>query len=292
MMKNEIKRIFIIQYVGYGDWLSISGMVRFLTTKYNHVYIIADGGNYDFIKQLYRDDSKIKVIYFNQANQIINFDDGENDILNLKTGDKQSLDPRENYYNLYRQIGPKLGFEQEEVDPDWFKLSGDPCKWKEGTEYILENNASGFYVSAGIPKEYRLDYFHYQRHTESEDRFFDNLNLPERYAVISEYGQNTLNRDHIKNKDIFVLNVNNISQNYFDIIKVLEKAEEVHLLENSTSLLTYYLQYNKLMDDVEINFHAYGRREPARKCISKDDHNIFLDMVTFPKLKNWNFIYE
>jgi hypothetical protein len=292
MMKNEIKRIFIIQYVGYGDWLSISGMVRFLTTKYNHVYIIADGGNYDFIKQLYRDDSKIKVIYFNQANQIINFDDGENDILNLKTGDKQSLDPRENYYNLYRQIGPKLGFEQEEVDPDWFKLSGDPCKWKEGTEYILENNASGFYVSAGIPKEYRLDYFHYQRHTESEDRFFDNLNLPERYAVISEYGQNTLNRDHIKNKDIFVLNVNNIAQNYFDIIKVLEKAEEVHLLENSTSLLTYYLQYNKLMDDVEINFHAYGRREPARKCISKDDHNIFLDMVTFPKLKNWNFIYE
>ena len=292
MMKNKIKRIFIIQYVGYGDWLSISGMARFLTTKYNHVYIIADGGNYDFIKQLYRDDSNIKVIYSNQANQIINSDDGENDILNLKTGDKQSLDPRENYYNLYRQIGPKLGFEQEEVDPDWFKLSGDPCKWKEGTEYILENNASGFYVSAGIPKEYRLDYFHYQRDTESEDRFFDNLNLPERYAVISEYGQNTLNKDRIKNKDIFVLNVNNIAQNYFDVIKVLEKAEEVHLLENSTSLMTYYLQYNNLMDDVEINFHAYGRREPARKCTSKDDHNIFLDMVTFPKLKNWNFIYE
>ena len=59
MMKNEIKRIFIIQYVGYGDWLSISGMVRFLTTKYNHVYIIADGGNYDFIKQLYRDDEVV-----------------------------------------------------------------------------------------------------------------------------------------------------------------------------------------------------------------------------------------
>lgn len=292
MMKNKIKRIFIIQYVGYGDWLSVSGMARFLTTKYNHVYIIADGGNYDFIKQLYRDDSNIKVIYSNQANQIINSDDGENDILNLKTGDKQSLNPRENYYNLYRQIGPKLGFEQEEVDPDWFKLSGDPCKWKEGTEHILENNASGFYVSAGIPKEYRLDYFHYQRDTESEDRFFDNLNLPERYAVITEYGQNTLNRDRIKNKDIFVLNVNNIAQNYFDVIKVLEKAEEVHLLENSTSLMTYYLQYNNLMDDVEINFHAYGRREPARKCTSKDDHNIFLDMVTFPKLKNWNFIYE
>jgi len=56
--------------------------------------------------------------------------------------------------------------------------------------------------------------------------------------------------------------------------------------------LTYYLQYNGLMDNVEINFHAYGRREPARKCTSKEDHNIFLDMVTFPKLNNWNFIYE
>jgi hypothetical protein len=291
-MKTDISRIFITQYVGYGDWLSVSGMARFLTKKYDQVYIIGDGGNYNFIEQLYKDEPNIKVVYSYQVNQIINSGDGQNDILDLKTGDNQSLNPNENYYNLYRQLGPKLGFNQDTVDPDWFKLSGDPCKWKSGTEHILENNASGFYVSAGIPKEYRLDYFYYERDFESENKFFDSLNLPEKYVVISEYDQNLLNRDHIKNKDIHILNINNTAQNYFDIIKVIENAEEVHLLENSTSLMTYYLQYNKLMSNIQINFHAYGRREPARKCVSKDDHNIFLDMVTCPKLENWNFIYE
>lgn len=291
-MKTDISKIFITQYVGYGDWLSVSGMARFLTKKYDQVYIIADGGNFGFIQQLYRDNSNIKVVYSHEANQIINSGNGQIDILNLKTGDKQSLHPNENYYNLYRQLGPKLGFKQERVDPNWFQLSGDPCKWKSGTEHILENNASGFYVSAGIPKEYRLDYFHYERDVESENKFFDSLNLPEKYVVISEYSQNLLNKNYIKNKDIHIFNINNTAQNYFDIIKVIENAEEVHLLENSTSLMTYYLQYNKLMSDIEINFHAYGRREPARKCISKDDRNIFLDMVTCPKLENWNFIYE
>lgn len=285
-----MKKIFIIQYCGYGDWLSVSGMARFLSKIYDYVYIIGDGGNYDFINNLYKDEPKIKIIFSFQINEHINSND-EFDILDLKTGEKQTKNPSENYFNLYRQLGPKLGFYTEEINPDWFKLSGDPCKWKKGTENILENNASAFYVSAGIPKEYRLDYFYYQRDLESEINFFNSLNLPEKYVVISEYGKNILDRKHIKNKEYYVLNINEICKNYFDIIKVIENAEEIHLLENSTSLMTYYLQYKNLMKDVIVNFHAYGRREPARRCTSKNDHNIFLDMVTCPKLNNWNFIY-
>lgn len=287
-----MKRLFIIQYVGYGDWISVSGMARFLTEKYDYVYIIADGGNFQFIENLYKDESRIKVVYSHQANVIISSNPENCYILDLKTGDKQTPDVPENYYNLYKQLGKDLGFSCPDVDPDWFKLDGDPCKWKEGTKDILENNASGFYISAGLPKSYRLDYFHYQRDFESEKNFLNSLNLPEKYAVVSEYGQNTLNRDHIRNKDIHVLNINEIAQNYFDIIGVIENAEEVHLLENSTSLITYHLQYKKLMKEVEINFHAYGRREPARRCTHQDDHNIFLDMVTCPRLENWNFIYQ
>lgn len=286
-----MKKLFIIQYYGYGDWLSVSGMARFLSEHYELVYIIANGGNYQFIIDLYKDNSKIKVIYSYEATQIIN--SGEDcDILDLRTGDKQTLNPSENYFNLYRQLGTKLGFPQQHIDPEWFRLEGDPCKWKEGTEHILENNASAFYVSAGIPKEYRLEYFHYERNLESENNFFKKLNLPKDYVVISEYGQNTLDRKYIKNKELYVLNINEIAQNYFDIIKVIENAKEVHLLENSTSLMTYYLQYKKLMKDVKINFHAYGRREPARRCTSEKDRNIFLDMVIHPKLKKWNFIYQ
>lgn len=290
-MEKLYKKIFINQYCGYGDWISVSGMARFLATKYEEVNIIGDGGNYNFISDLYKDKSRIKVIGANEMMEYINCKN-DWDYLDLKTGDSPSTPTVENHYNMFNQLGLKLGLPAIQIDPNWFRLEGDPCQFFVESKPVLENNAAAFYCSAGIPKNYRLDYFYYERNIESENNFFESLNLPEKYIVISEYGNNLLNRKFIKNKDLYILNINDIAQNYFDVIKVIENAEEVHLLENSTALISYHLQYKNLMKQVEIQFHTYGRREPARKCISEDSSNIFMDMMTCPKLKNWNFIYE
>lgn len=290
-MDKTDKKLFINQYCGYGDWISVSGMARFLSTKYKEVNVIGDGGNYKFINDLYKDNPKIKVIGFNEMLQYVNYN-SDYDYLDLKTGDNPSMPTVENHYNMFKQLGIELGLPLIKIDPKWFRLEGDPCQFLDESKPTLENNATAFYCAAGIPKNYRLDYFHYERNIESENSFFESLNLPEKYVVISEYGDNLLDRNFIRNKDLYVLNINNIAQNYFDIIKVIENAEEVHLLENSTALIVYHLQYKNLMNQVKIQFHTYGRREPARRCITEESSNIFMDMMTCPRLKNWNFIYE
>jgi len=56
--------------------------------------------------------------------------------------------------------------------------------------------------------------------------------------------------------------------------------------------LIYHLQYKKIMKNVAINMHTYSRKESIRKCTSLSNSNLYLDMFLYPKLKNWNFIYE
>jgi hypothetical protein len=285
--------IFVRPYTGYGDWISVNGLIRFLSSKYKEVNLIYDGMSDEFIKNLYRDDNKIKTIDYYQVQLNSNLDW---DYLDLQTA-RQSPPPSSNFYNIFNPIGKKFGLPVHDLKDEWFhpQFLIDPtesAKFSEESKNILENNASAFYVSAGIPTNYRIDNFYYQRDLDSENKFFNDLNLPQKYVVISEYGENLIDRQFIKNKDVPLININNISPKYFDIIKVIENAEEVHLIENSTALLIYHMQYKKLMDSIEINLHTYARKEMVRKCISKDESNIFLDMMRFPELENWKFIYQ
>lgn len=289
--QNSNKYIFIKSYTGYGDWISLNGLIRFLSTKYEEVYLISDGSDISFVTNLYRDNQKIKVVDSSHLNNVQNYD-----YLDLLTARQEVVDSN-TYYNMFNQIGVKFGFPKINLKSEWFYPQfitnpTEPSNFTEDCKDILENNASAFYVASGIPKEYRIENFYYQRDYESENTFYENLNLPKKYIIISEYGDNLINKDYIKNKSLPVININQISQNYFDIIKVIENAEEVHLMENSTALMAYHLQYKNIMNLTPINLHTYIRTEMVRKCTKDIKSNIFLDMLLCPRLKNWNFIYD
>jgi len=282
------KKLFFRPYWGYGDWISVNGMVRFFSTKYDEVNLVIDGSNINFVKNLYKDDPKIKLIHSNQVvlnNQI-------DDYLNLEIWEQKKEDIPKNFYNRFKQIGKKFNLDVVNVDDDCYTIIKSPHKFTEKCKFIMEDNASAFYIAAGIPKEYKLDKFYYERDFQSEDTFFENLNLPDDYIVVCEYGSNLIDREYIENKKLKIVNINNISEKYFDIIKVIENAKEVHLIENSIALLVYHLQYKNLMKNVSINMHTYSRKEEIRRCYSSELSNMYLDMFMHPCLKNWNFIYK
>lgn len=279
-------KIYFKPYYGYGDWLSLNGMVRFLSSKYDEVIIITESSDITFVKNLYKDDSKVKVIYWYEYQE----SDSSYDYLDLQIWN-QSENNRKNYYNRYNQIGNKFGFDVLTIFDECYERLESPHNFHNECKKLLEDNASSFYVAAGIPKEYKLDKFYYERDYESENQFFESLNLPEEYVVICDYGDNLIDRKYIQDKDAHIININNISEKYFDIIKVIENAKEVHLIENSIALFVYHLQYKKLMNDVQINMHTYARIEDCRRCTSSKKSNVYLDMLLNPSLDNWNFIY-
>lgn len=286
-MENN-NRIYFKPYCGYGDWISVNGLVRFLTLKYDEVVLIVGDKEFDFdinfVKNLYKDNSKIKYTYFDR----LDFKNDKSDYLNLEIWEHNQNKKNSNFYDRYNPIGKKFGFNFTDVDQKCYTRLISPYRFTDECKKILENNATSFYVASGVPKEYRMDYFYYMRDIDSEDKFFNSLNLPKKYIVISD---SKININYIKNKELDVINVNFLSKNYFDIIKVIENAEEIHLIENSISLLIYHLQYKNLMKNCNINFHTYVRKEDARICSSSERTNLYVDMFMFPKLKTWKFIY-
>ena len=57
---------------------------------------------------------------------------------------------------------------------------------------------------------------------------------------------------------------------------------------NSNGFIRYLLKegiYDKLL-------HAYGRKEPHRRCDGPDSNNPTFNNLRCPSLENWEFIYE
>ena len=132
-----------------------------------------------------------------------------------------------------------------------------------------------------LPKNIKLDDFYFQRNIIAEEELFNKLQLSnKKYIIINDYYPNNIKKEYYENKNF--ININNLSKIY-DIFKVIENAEEVHLIENSIALFVYHMQYKNLMKPVRINFHAYARKEHYRQAYSIEESNVFLDMFLYPK---------
>ena len=89
-----------------------------------------------------------------------------------------------------------------------------------------------------------------------------------------------------------IINLHNISPNLVDVLKILENSDDIHLIENTVSLLVYHLQSANLLDRFNVNLHAYARKESHRKCDGPDCNNPYLNMLLLPKLDNWEVVWN
>lgn len=94
----------------------------------------------------------------------------------------------------------------------------------------------GFYESYHIPYSTRINDFELTRNNELEENIYNNF--------INKYGnQYILYHEVIENynKDYPIINLNGISNIFFDYIKVLENAMEIHLLDSIWGALIYHI---------------------------------------------------
>ena len=107
-----------------------------------------------------------------------------------------------------------------------------------------------FYTTSSIPFEYRFSKFGFLRDSEKESEVYDYLN-PYDEKYIFTHGE--IDKSKIRNDLKIIQNPHEF--NLFDILKIIERAEEVHLMESSVKCLvnSYKFSYPKFF------YHQYVR---------------------------------
>ena len=261
-----MKTIFVRHYDAFGDWVSINGLVRYLIQQYHYkkVYLVLEYNETrkNFVNFLYGDDSKIQTIMDHQFESICNAD---YDVIDTRVNEwhpkvlSRSYWSADNPLENYVHSGPA-------------------------------SNSDNFYLKLGIDPIIKNKYFFFSRKKDLENNLFNSLELKEPYSVVCDYGENLIDRKHVKHSK--VVNLHNISPNLVDILKILENSDDIHLIENTVSLFVYHLQAANLLDPFKVHLHAYARKEAHRSCDGPDCNNRFLNMLLLPKLENWEFIWS
>lgn len=278
----------ILIFSGYdapGDWISYNGMIRFFLIFYEEIYIETC---YHFIKDLFHDEKRIKFLFEGfKYNPVKIYDEISVHVFEKR---KKKYDFTRHFFNLENKIGKFLNVNCKDIDI--YPSIDKEYPQRLLNEYsVFENNSTAFYLAMGLPKDIKLNYFYFDRMKDKEEHLYDRLNLQDKKYIAVCLSKNTLIQlEKIDNKDnLPIINIDYIS-NLWDILKVIESAEECHLIENSISLFTYHLQYKNLIKTKKVYLHAYARSEPTR-IVNKETSNMFFDMLLQPKLDNWEIIY-
>jgi len=110
----------------------------------------------------------------------------------------------------------------------------------------------GFYVSLNLPFNIRFDKFFFQRDLKKELDIYFNLNPnDEPYIFVHDVDKNKVRKD-------FKIIKNPTQYSIFDLITLIEKAEEVHVMESSIKNLINSYKFEK----PKFFYHQYVRNYP------------------------------
>lgn len=254
-----MKTLVFQVYDAFGDWISTNGMIRHLSDFYEDIYLVHDTPVVvPFTSHMFRDNTKIIPM-----EGVIEYG-SDCDVIDVRVGE---IYPHPGNTGIYFNKVNKFG---KEV-------------------YLSNDNASNFYSELGLDPSLRTSKFFYERDIVEENNLFNSLNLPDNYSVICEMEGGMIDRKYVNGE---IINIHRITDNFLNVLKIIENANEIHLVENSIALFVYHMQNIGKMKDVTINLHAYARKEPHRKCDGPDCNNKFLNMLKYPKLDTWNFIWQ
>lgn len=253
-----MKDLVFIIYDAFGDWISANGMIRHLSKQYQKVYLIHDTPVVvPFTQNMFKDNVNIVPV------QGMNIPHSDYDVIDLRI------------HEIYSSPGGSGVY--------FNKMN------KFGTEsFSSTDNASSFYCELGLNPKMRVKEFYYERDLEKEDELYQSLNLPSNYSVVCEMNEGMIDKKYVKEEHI--VNLHRLTDNFMHTLKVIENANDIHLIENSISLFVYHMQHISQMKPVDIYLHTYARQEPHRRCTSPDSDNVYLNMLKCPKLLNWSFV--
>lgn len=251
------KKIFILQHFGLGDFLSCKGLLKYFVEKnkfdVSELNLFVPEKHYKNIKFLYEDLNKVNLIKVRDEKSAIKY---------FKDEKKININ-----YELI-----KIGHS------NFHKTIKSKFKYQEYTTDMV------FYKQLDIPYKFRFDYGKWKRNLEEEERAFQKLN-PQKKKYIFVHDDPSRNLI-IKNKDLdlsdknILIIKNDPSISIFNLGLILERAEQIHVMESSIRHLIECLN----IDDRILFLHSF------RKNLSKGPFYGFNSGKIIGSQKNWNIV--
>jgi len=141
--------------------------------------------------------------------------------------------------------------------------------------------AHAFYEHLGFNPDMRFQQFHLNRdHTEEQKKYEELVSrIGSQYVVIHEDTRRgfKINRRRITNKQLPIFDLNQKSKNMVDMLTIIDKAQEIHVLDSNYSVLIHLMQLsdNTFAPNTKIFLHASSRNRGR-------DISIYT-----PKIKHW-----
>jgi len=233
---------------GWADIINCLSLINYYCNLYDNIYLIMRDDAKELIDFYTKDINNLEIFYEEKKNidengiQFVINKYNSNDLQNcnfLAIGCHDNI-RKDKYTNNFRCI--------------------DNCFVK------------GFYESYDISYITRINNFEFNRNYELENNIYNNF--------INKYGKDYILYHEVienYNKDYRIINLNNISNIFFDIIKILENAIEIHLLDSVWGAFIYQLDAKyKLFQNKKIILYAKrGYRSMFEEPIKLDNWVIF-----------------
>jgi hypothetical protein len=230
--------LYIHHHMGLGDHIFSYGIVNFLTQQYSMpIYLFCWKNNLKNLTELYKS-KNINLIPLNRN------------------------------YNEYSQVYDFLNDNDQLLVIGHEKLSNYSCG-----SYIDQI----FYKQLDLPYSFMFKYFDYERDLVKETTLFDSLNIHEYdYYFIHEYNERNFNQNIIENRLQRKLNKKIITSqdllnlytgeqhqfNFFNIGKILEKADSLFMVNSSIKCYTSYLNISQRKTNLYLDKeNSFGQTE-------------------------------
>ncbi len=254
---DKTKKIYILQHFGLGDFLSCKGLLKYLLEKkkldVRELNLFVPENHYENIKLLYEDSKNINLI---------------------KTKNEKSAIK---YFKSKKKINDNLKL-IEIGHNNFYKTIKSKIKKDEFTTDMV------FYKQFNVPYKFRFEYGNWKRNLKEEERVFNKLN-PQKKKFIFVHDDPLRNliinkKDlDLSNNNILVIK-NDVSESIFNLGLVLERAEQIHVMESSIRHLIECLN----IDDNKLFLHSF------RKNLSKGPFYDFNTGKIVGSQKKWNII--
>ena len=200
-------KLYIYHHLGLGDHIICNGLVRHFAKENDNVFVFCKDQYRDNVEYMYRDSKNIHVISLDSDHSV-------------------------NMYINNNDLGPQtLIVGHSAID-----------------SYMINESLSfdrAFYRMAGIDFNVRFNEFYIERDFDKENELYEKLNPSnEPYIFVHDDATRGFAIDMGKVRSDLKIIRNDNSYLVFDYYKIIDQAEEVHVMESSLSSLINSYRFN------------------------------------------------